>query len=99
MARTRTFYSRYQRFRSLTVRYCCFLSRVTRTSYPNVLVISLCFAYATQVVKPMWPFFAASAVTYYLVAQMQDMGVRSEQWKNDPRNPYVAQIKKEEAHH
>lgn len=76
----------------------------------------------------MWPFFAASAVTYYLVAQMQDMGVRcaslpllpsmhlaylvlclrfsyrllvslAEQWKNDPRNPYVAQIKKEEAHH
>lgn len=82
-----------------------------------------------QIAKPMWPFIAASAVTYYLVAQMQDMGVRcaslpplpsllpsnmpldprpvhwnvfislAEQWKNDPRNPYVAQIKKEEAHH
>lgn len=23
----------------------------------------------------------------------------AEQWKNDPRNPYVAQIKKEEEHH
>jgi F-type H+-transporting ATPase subunit j len=30
----------------------------------------------TQVLRPLWPFFAASSVTYLLVCKMQDMGVR-----------------------
>ncbi|EGN95802.1 ATP18, subunit J of the mitochondrial F1F0 ATP synthase [Serpula lacrymans var. lacrymans S7.3] len=50
------------------------------------------------VLRPMWPFFAASSITFYLVSKMQDMGVRSEEYAKDPRNPYVAQIAKE-AHH
>ncbi|KAI0077666.1 hypothetical protein K474DRAFT_1057427 [Panus rudis PR-1116 ss-1] len=55
----------------------------------------------TPVAKPIWPFVAASGITFYLVSKMQDMGVKSEQWKNDPRNPYAAQIAKESAneHH
>ncbi|EKM61890.1 uncharacterized protein PHACADRAFT_82126, partial [Phanerochaete carnosa HHB-10118-sp] len=49
------------------------------------------------VLKPMWPFLAASSITFFLVSKAQDMGVRSEQYKNDPRNPYREQIAKEEA--
>ncbi|KIJ66639.1 hypothetical protein HYDPIDRAFT_109753 [Hydnomerulius pinastri MD-312] len=52
----------------------------------------------TPVLKPMAPFIAASAVTFYLVSKMQDMGVRSEEYKTSPKNPYAAQIAKE-AHH
>ena len=72
-----------------------------------------------QVAKPLWPFVAASGLTFYLVSKMQDAGVKCEwtfvecchagvddvfaadEWKNDPRNPYAAQIAKEShaAHH
>jgi F-type H+-transporting ATPase subunit j len=78
-----------------------------------------------QVFRPLWPFFAASGITYFLVSKAQDMGVRCESlhpyknssshpssfypsflqfyplaegFRNDPRNPYAAQIAKE-AHH
>ena len=78
----------------------------------------------------MWPFMAASGLTFYLVSLMQDAGVKceytsllpsapvcarrvelalterspgfvfiAEAYKNDPRNPYAAQISKEEAAH
>ncbi|KAH7920368.1 hypothetical protein BV22DRAFT_808432 [Leucogyrophana mollusca] len=52
----------------------------------------------TPVLRPMAPFLAASTITFYLVSKMQDMGVRSETYAKDPRNPYAAQIAKE-AHH
>ena len=29
-----------------------------------------------QVFRPLWPFFAASGITYYLVSKAQDLGVR-----------------------
>jgi hypothetical protein len=29
-----------------------------------------------QVMRPLWPFFAASGITYFLVSKAQDMGVR-----------------------
>ncbi|KAH9023967.1 ATPase, F0 complex, subunit J, partial [Lactarius pseudohatsudake] len=51
-----------------------------------------------QVFRPLWPFFAASGITYFLVSKAQDMAVRSEGFRNDPRNPYAAQIAKEEHH-
>ncbi|KIP01774.1 hypothetical protein PHLGIDRAFT_96682 [Phlebiopsis gigantea 11061_1 CR5-6] len=55
----------------------------------------------TPVLKPMWPFIAASTVTFYLVSKAQDLGVRSDAYKNDPRNPYREEIAKQEAaaHH
>ncbi|KAL5529468.1 hypothetical protein ACEPAG_5453 [Sanghuangporus baumii] len=55
----------------------------------------------TPVLKPMAPFIAASAVTFYLVSSLQDMAVRSKTYANDPKNPYAAQIAKEKAaaHH
>ncbi|KAH9955245.1 ATPase, F0 complex, subunit J [Russula dissimulans] len=54
--------------------------------------------FPTPILKPLWPFIAASGITYYLVSKAQDIGVRSEGFRNDPRNPYAAQIAKE-AHH
>ncbi|KAH9920351.1 ATP synthase j chain-domain-containing protein, partial [Fomitopsis serialis] len=64
---------------------------------PNMSFLGL-RKWPTPVAKPMWPFVAASAVTFFLVSKAQDMGVKSETWRNDPRNPYAAQIAKE-AHH
>ena len=29
-----------------------------------------------QVFRPLWPFFAASGITYYLVSKAHDIGVR-----------------------
>ncbi|KAH9019794.1 hypothetical protein EDB84DRAFT_1516318 [Lactarius hengduanensis] len=73
----------------------------------------------TPVFRPLWPFFAASGITYFLVSKAQDMAVRcalfrisshlpahffsnfsykAEGFRNDPRNPYAAQIAKEEHH-
>lgn len=46
---------------------------------PYVLHLALyTFSHASprQVMKPLAPFMAASAVTFYLVNQMQDLGVR-----------------------
>ncbi|OAX38116.1 hypothetical protein K503DRAFT_800695 [Rhizopogon vinicolor AM-OR11-026] len=51
-----------------------------------------------HVLRPMAPFLAASAITFYLASKMQDMGVRSETYAKDPKNPYAAKIAKE-AHH
>jgi F-type H+-transporting ATPase subunit j len=76
-----------------------------------------------QVFRPLWPFFAASGITYFLVSKAQDVAVRcelsrpkpvrklsqltpalffshplAEGFRNDPRNPYAAQIAKEEHH-
>ncbi len=78
-----------------------------------------------QVFRPLWPFFAAGGITYFLVSKAQDVGVRcelfhpsethpktqsadtralffthplAEGFRNDPRNPFAAQIAKE-AHH
>lgn len=31
-----------------------------------------------QVAKPLWPFVAASTITFYLVSKMQDAGVKCE---------------------
>ncbi|KAI6125710.1 ATPase, F0 complex, subunit J [Pisolithus croceorrhizus] len=52
----------------------------------------------TPVLRPMAPFIVASGITFYLVKTMQDMGVRSETYAKDPKNPYAAQLARE-AHH
>ncbi|KAG6379612.1 hypothetical protein JVT61DRAFT_10121 [Boletus reticuloceps] len=49
--------------------------------------------------RPLAPFIAASTITFYLVGQMQELGVRSEAYAKDPKNPYAAQIAREESHH
>ncbi|KAF8608392.1 hypothetical protein BDV93DRAFT_519437 [Ceratobasidium sp. AG-I] len=54
--------------------------------------------FPTPVAKPMAPFFIATAVTYYLVSKAQDLGVRSEEHRNSPKNPYAAQIAAAKAH-
>ncbi|TFK46663.1 hypothetical protein OE88DRAFT_1687439 [Heliocybe sulcata] len=53
----------------------------------------------TPILKPMWPFIAASGVTFYLVSKMQAMGIRSPEYANSPKNPYANEIARENAHH
>ena len=86
------------------------------TRFSSCSIVTIIF----QVFRPLWPFFAASGITYYLVSKAQDMAVRcalfhifshlpahtffsnfsykAEGFRNDPRNPYAAQIAKEEHH-
>ncbi|KAG6008445.1 hypothetical protein E4U21_004467 [Claviceps maximensis] len=40
-----------------------------------------------EIVKPMWPFFAAGLVIAYGVNSAQNAMMGSDEWKNDPRNP------------
>ncbi|KZP29029.1 hypothetical protein FIBSPDRAFT_851855 [Athelia psychrophila] len=53
----------------------------------------------TPVLKPIWPFLAGGAITFYLVGKGQDAAVRSEEHRNNPKNPYAAQIAQENAAH
>ncbi|KAF9447420.1 hypothetical protein P691DRAFT_793545 [Macrolepiota fuliginosa MF-IS2] len=52
----------------------------------------------TPVVKPLWPFMVAGGITLFLINKAQDSGVRSAEWRNDPRNPHAAQLAKESLH-
>ncbi|KDR73803.1 hypothetical protein GALMADRAFT_251619 [Galerina marginata CBS 339.88] len=52
----------------------------------------------TPILKPLWPFMVAGTVTMYLVAKAQSSGIRSEQWRNDSRNPYASELAKESLH-
>lgn len=45
-------------------------------------------AYPTPILKPLWPFFASSAIVYYVLAKIQYAGVRSPEFAKDPKNPY-----------
>lgn len=45
-------------------------------------------AYPTPIMKPLWPFFAASGLVYYAVSKIQYAGVRSGEYAKDPKNPY-----------
>ncbi|KIM77481.1 hypothetical protein PILCRDRAFT_825258 [Piloderma croceum F 1598] len=51
----------------------------------------------TPVMKPMWPFMAAAGITFYLISVGQAKGIRSPEYRNDPKNPYAAQLAKESA--
>ncbi|EKM77662.1 ATP18 subunit J of the mitochondrial F1F0 ATP synthase [Agaricus bisporus var. burnettii JB137-S8] len=50
------------------------------------------------VFKPMWPFMIAGSLTLYLIAKAQASNIRSAEYRNDPRNPYAAQLAKESIH-
>ncbi|KXN91463.1 ATP synthase subunit J, mitochondrial [Leucoagaricus sp. SymC.cos] len=54
--------------------------------------------WSTPVARPLWPFMVAGTITLYLVAKAQNSSIRSEEWRNDPRNPYATQISKESLH-
>jgi hypothetical protein len=38
-----------------------------------------------QVFRPLWPFFAASGITYFLVSKAQDLGVRCESFHSSEK--------------
>ncbi|KAF8902732.1 ATPase, F0 complex, subunit J [Gymnopilus junonius] len=52
----------------------------------------------TPILKPLWPFMVAGTVTGYLILKAQESGIRSAEWRNDPRNPYAAELAKEALH-
>ncbi|PPQ73709.1 hypothetical protein CVT24_007264 [Panaeolus cyanescens] len=52
----------------------------------------------TPVVKTLWPFMIAGGITTFLIAKAQESGVQSAEWRNDPRNPYAAQLAKKSLH-
>ncbi|KAG0083201.1 hypothetical protein BGZ93_010300 [Podila epicladia] len=54
-------------------------------------------AWSTPFIRPMAPFLVGGAVTFYLINVAQEAALKSEQFKNDPRNPYFTG-KKEEKH-
>ncbi|KAK3825960.1 MAG: ATP synthase subunit J, mitochondrial [Benniella sp.] len=54
-------------------------------------------AWSTPILRPMAPFFVGGAVTFYLINSAQEAMLKSEQFKNDPRNPKFTG-KKEEKH-
>ncbi|CCC67184.1 hypothetical protein NCAS_0A06260 [Naumovozyma castellii] len=46
--------------------------------------------FPTPIVKPLWPFFIAAAVTYYGVSKFADAYGNTDEYINDPRNPRFA---------
>jgi len=54
--------------------------------------------FPAPIIKPFWPFFAAGGIVFWGVMKLQEKGIHSETWRNDPRNPYGQQLAKE-AHH
>ncbi|KAI0138253.1 ATP synthase j chain-domain-containing protein [Pestalotiopsis sp. NC0098] len=43
--------------------------------------------FPTPVLRPLAPFFAAGLVILYGVNSAQNAMMKSDEWKNDPRNP------------
>ncbi|KAI1392480.1 putative mitochondrial F1F0 ATP synthase subunit Atp18 [Hypoxylon trugodes] len=43
--------------------------------------------FPTPVLKPLAPFFAAGLIIAYGVSSAQSSMMKSDEWKNDPRNP------------
>jgi len=58
-------------------------------------------AWPTPVMRPLWPFLAGGAITWYYVAKIQHMGVSTPEALKDPKNPYAPSIAKQQqqAHH
>ncbi|KAL9715471.1 atp18 subunit J of the mitochondrial F1F0 ATP synthase [Leucoagaricus gongylophorus] len=54
--------------------------------------------WSTPVARPLWPFMIAGGITLYLVNIAQESSIRSEEWRNDARNPYAARLAKESLH-
>ncbi|KAK3826992.1 MAG: ATP synthase j chain-domain-containing protein [Linnemannia elongata] len=54
-------------------------------------------AWSTPFLRPMAPFLAGGAVTFYLINAAQEAALKSEPFKSDPRNPKFTG-KKEEHH-
>ncbi|KAF8337533.1 ATPase, F0 complex, subunit J [Cantharellus anzutake] len=53
----------------------------------------------TPILRPMWPFFAATIITTYGIVKMQNSLVGVEPHASNPKNPYAAKVAAEKAHH
>ncbi|KAF8975428.1 hypothetical protein BGZ46_009128 [Entomortierella lignicola] len=54
-------------------------------------------AWSTPFIRPMAPFIVGGLVTFYLINNYQESALKSDAFKNDPRNPHFTG-KKEEKH-
>ncbi|KAG9070900.1 hypothetical protein KI688_008442 [Linnemannia hyalina] len=54
-------------------------------------------AWSTPFFRPLAPFLAGGVVTFYLINAAQETMLKSESFRNDPRNPKFTG-KKEEHH-
>ncbi|EJD53284.1 ATPase, F0 complex, subunit J [Auricularia subglabra TFB-10046 SS5] len=54
--------------------------------------------FPVPIVKPLYPFFVAGAVTFLLVGKLQNLMLNSAEFANDPRNPYAAQNARKNEH-
>ncbi|KAI1468398.1 ATP synthase j chain-domain-containing protein [Daldinia caldariorum] len=45
--------------------------------------------FPTPVLKPYAPFYVAGLIILYGVNAAQNAMMKSDEWKNDPRNPYA----------
>ncbi|KAI8598342.1 ATPase, F0 complex, subunit J [Dissophora ornata] len=44
-------------------------------------------AWSTPFLRPMAPFLVGGAVTFYIINSAQEAMLKSEMYKDDPRNP------------
>ncbi|POY70273.1 hypothetical protein BMF94_6720 [Rhodotorula taiwanensis] len=44
-------------------------------------------AWPTPFIRPMWPFLAGGALTFYMVASAQSAMLQAPVYRDDPRNP------------
>ncbi|KPV72797.1 uncharacterized protein RHOBADRAFT_65513 [Rhodotorula graminis WP1] len=44
-------------------------------------------AWPTPFLRPMWPFMAGGALTFYGVAKMQSAMLEVPEWRDSPKNP------------
>ncbi|ODQ50549.1 ATPase, F0 complex, subunit J, partial [Saitoella complicata NRRL Y-17804] len=51
--------------------------------------------YPTPILRPLWPFFAGGAIVVFGVNSIADAMMKSDQYKDDPRNPYLKRAQKE----
>ncbi|BDD59996.1 hypothetical protein MPDQ_002281 [Monascus purpureus] len=54
--------------------------------------------FPAPVAKPMVPFFAAGLIILYGVNSIGDALMKTDEFKNDPRNPYAKASKPGEKH-
>ncbi|KAK0527629.1 atp18 subunit J of the mitochondrial F1F0 ATP synthase [Tilletia horrida] len=56
-------------------------------------------AYPTPILRPLAPFFAGGAIVFLGINALQNSLVKSDAFKNDPKNPYAQKVAKESGHH
>ncbi|KZV97651.1 putative ATP18-subunit I/j of the mitochondrial F1F0-ATP synthase [Exidia glandulosa HHB12029] len=54
--------------------------------------------FPVPIMGPLYPFFIAAGISLYGVTKLQSLMLQTDEFKNDPRNPYAAANAKKDAH-